>query len=141
MTISPDFTPLSSLTGGLVIGLAATLFLFSTGRVAGISGIAKGIRFDRDAFWRLSFLSGLVLGGLLIAWIYPAAKASSEALNALSPLYLISAGLLVGLGTGIGNGFTSGHGVCGLARFSRRSLLATLIFMASGMLTVWILRH
>ncbi|MDI9333818.1 MAG: YeeE/YedE family protein [Cytophagales bacterium] len=130
-----------SLAGGILIGLASWLVLASLGRVTGISGIASTALFERphaDSYadaWRWFFLVGLIFGGALFAaWLHtpPAALRS--------PWLLIVAGLLVGFGTVIGSGCTSGHGVCGIGRRSVRSLLATCTFMAAGVLTVWIMK-
>lgn len=127
-----DFT--FALLGGILIGLASVLLWVSLGRVAGISGIVSAL-FTKplcDYGWRLSFILGLVLGGFL----------TTRALNLdiqtpqISFATLITAGLLVGFGTVIGSGCTSGHGVCGLGRLSHRSLVAVLVFMTTGMLTV-----
>lgn len=134
------FTPVSSLLGGILIGLSAAALLIGHGRIAGISSILDGALRNRggELAWRLLFLVGLVIGGLLIAWIYPQAFPTYH--ESSGPL-LIAAGLLVGFGTRLGNGCTSGHGVCGIGRLSPRSLLATLTFIASGAATVFIVRH
>jgi uncharacterized membrane protein YedE/YeeE len=133
------FNPWASLAGGLLLGLAAAAFILLNGRVLGISGIVGGlIRPQRgDAGWRLAFLAGLVLAPL--AWSLFAAPAVPR-IDA-GPVILVAAGLLVGWGTRHGCGCTSGHGVCGLARLSPRSLVATLAFMAAGFATVFALRH
>jgi len=133
------FTPLASLGGGILIGLAAALLLLANGRVAGISGIAGGLlRPARgDIGWRLAFLLGLVAAPL--AWL--AFQAMPPAQIDHSPALLTVSGLLVGIGTRFGNGCTSGHGVCGIARFSPRSLVATLGFMLAGFVTVYAVRH
>lgn len=134
------FTPISALAGGLLIGLAAALLIVLQGRVAGISGIVGGI-FRRgppqDIAWRAAFVLGLVLAPALFALFapLPASHIDSDT-NAL-----LLAGLLVGIGTRIGSGCTSGHGVCGLSRRSPRSLVATSGFMAAGFITVFLLRH
>ena len=128
-----------ALAGGLLIGAAAMLLLFFNGRVAGISGITWGAFANRDdRAWRWFFLLGLVLGPLLFHWVSGVAlPAPNDA-----PLgVLLAAGLLVGLGVRMGCGCTSGHGVCGLGRRSLRSLVATLTFMATGIVTVFLLRH
>lgn len=134
-----DFTPWTALTGGLLIGLAAALFLLLNGRIAGISGILGGLLSPTrgDIVWRLAFIGGLI--GAPLAWIMMADLPPIE-INAGYPS-LIIAGLLVGVGTRYGSGCTSGHGVCGLARLSLRSLAATLSFMAAGFITVYIIRH
>jgi hypothetical protein len=125
-----NFTPWSALAGGALIGLAASLLLVANGRVAGISGILGGVVVPvRDEVpWRLAFLVGLVASGLVLSLSMPGAIGASP-----RPLPLMAlAGLFVGVGTRLGNGCTSGHGVCGLARSSPRSLVATLTFMATG---------
>jgi uncharacterized membrane protein YedE/YeeE len=133
------FTPLPSLLGGLLIGLAAVLFILLNGRIAGISGILGGLLRPRagDIAWRLAFVAGILVAPLLwgLAGALPAIT-----VDAGYPL-LIAAGLLVGISTRYGAGCTSGHGVCGLSRLSPRSLVATLAFMASGFVTVYIIRH
>lgn len=138
-----NFTPGPALLGGALIGLAAAFLLLAKGRVAGISGIAGGIIYPEskeDISWRLVFLIGLVLGG----FIYQASGfgAGVEHIEAIvSTPMLIVGGLLVGIGTQVGTGCTSGHGICGLARRSPRSLVATLCFMGSAIVTVYITRH
>ncbi|WP_286219764.1 YeeE/YedE family protein [Marinobacter apostichopi] len=134
-----DFTPWTALAGGLLIGLAAALFLLLNGRIAGISGIVGGLLSPSrgDIVWRFAFMAGLI--GAPIAWLMVADLPPIE-INAGYPS-LIIAGLLVGLGTRYGSGCTSGHGVCGLSRLSLRSLAATLSFMAAGFITVYIIRH
>lgn len=133
------FTPVQALVGGLLIGAAATLTLWTSGRIAGISGILAGSLFQKgqEAFWRGLFLCGLLLGGATYSLFNGGLEIETEA----TPLMTILAGLLVGFGTRMGNGCTSGHGVCGIARFSRRSLVATITFMMVAMLTVWVIRH
>ena len=135
-----DFTPIPSLVGGMLIGLAASLLLLTHGRVAGISGLYGGAlrRGATDRSFRLTFLAGLVLTGLALRFIVPSAFATSW--NASLPIAL-AAGLFVGFGTQLGNGCTSGHGVCGLSRLSLRSFVATLTFMATAGVTVFIVRH
>ena len=135
------FTPYSALLGGALIGLAATLLLALNGRIAGVSGILAGmvpVRGGEDGQWRLLFLAGLVAG----AGLHRLVIAPEAAITFAAPLpILIAGGLLVGLGTRIGGGCTSGHGVCGMARLSRRSLVATLTFMATAMITVFVTQH
>jgi uncharacterized membrane protein YedE/YeeE len=135
-----DFTPIPALIGGAFIGLAASLFLATHGRVAGISGIYGGvIRGDSGAFrMRLFFIAGLILAAVVIRIVRPEAYASGW--TPAAPLAL-AAGLLVGVGTQLGNGCTSGHGVCGLSRLSIRSLVATLTFMGTAFATVFVVRH
>ncbi|MEO7496558.1 MAG: YeeE/YedE family protein [Massilia sp.] len=133
------FTPWASLAGGLMIGLAAALFLFFNGRIAGISGIVGGLLRPSggDIGWRLAFIAGM-LGVPLVYGL--AARLPAVEVEA-GPALLIFAGLLVGVGTRYGAGCTSGHGICGLSRRSPRSLVATLAFMAAGFATVYVARH
>lgn len=138
--MTTTFTPYSSLFGGMLIGLAATVLWLGLGKTAGISGIiSRALTAAEDRAWRIAFLLGLVSAGLLVRVVYPAFLFDLH-VSSSGPL-LITAGLLVGFGTRLGNGCTSGHGVCGLARLSARSIVATLVFMATGMATVWIVRH
>jgi uncharacterized protein len=135
-----DFTPVSALIGGALIGLAASIFLLTHGRVAGISGMLGGV-LRRDAGYRAvrwSFLAGLVVTGALTGAMYPEAFATRW--TAPLPVALV-AGLLVGFGTQLGDGCTSGHGVCGLSRLSIRSGIATITFMMTGFATVFVVRH
>ncbi len=133
------FTPYSALLGGSLIGLAACVLLLSIGRIAGVSGIVGGLvaRAQSDRSWRLAFVLGLVAG----CWLVRLAGNDAQPIIAASAPELVLAGLLVGFGTRLGNGCTSGHGVCGLARLSPRSLAATLTFMAAGAVTVFVMRH
>lgn len=137
------FTPWSSLAGGVLIGLAAAGMVVLLGRVTGISGIV-GALLQRGSWrnagawsWRLAFVLGLLAAPLVWQWFAPLPAMEMPR----SPLLIVLAGLLVGFGTRLGSGCTSGHGVCGLSRLSLRSLAATLTFMATGVLTVWVLRH
>ncbi len=134
-----SFTPVSALAGGALIGLSAMLFMLLNGRIAGISGIVGGLLRPQagDVGWRLAFLAGLI-GAPLVYSLVTAIPAIQ--IDAGYPL-LVTAGLLVGVGTRIGSGCTSGHGVCGLSRGSVRSLVATLAFMAAGFATVYLMRH
>jgi uncharacterized membrane protein YedE/YeeE len=136
---STHFTPLASLAGGLMIGLAAALLLLANGRIAGISGIVGGLlRPARgDIGWRLAFLAGLFVAPLV--WL--AMQAMPPAQIDHTPALLAVSGLLVGIGTRFGSGCTSGHGVCGIARLSPRSLMATACFMLAGFLTVYVTHH
>lgn len=133
------FTPWMSLAGGMLIGLAATLFILLEGRIAGISGILGGLLAPRrgDVAWRLLFLGGLVAAPLV--WTLFAQVPEVRIDAGLSTL--LAAGLLVGIGTRYGAGCTSGHGVCGVSRLSPRSMVATTVFVAAGFATVWLLRH
>ena len=133
------FTPWSSLAGGLLIGVAAAMFALLNGRIAGVSGVLGGLlRPARgDVAWRVAFVAGLVgapLAYLLLAGLPPIRIDAGYGA-------LVAAGLLVGIGTRYGSGCTSGHGVCGLSRFSPRSLVATVAFMGAGFATVYLLRH
>jgi len=125
--------------GGLLIGAAASLLFLTHGKVAGISGIVGGLLQPRtaDTPWRMLFVTGLVAGGGMLVLVMPSmlVEPTSRSLGAVA-----AAGVLVGLGTRIGNGCTSGHGVCGLSRFSARSFIATLTFMATGVLTATIIQ-
>jgi uncharacterized membrane protein YedE/YeeE len=135
-----NFTPISSLIGGMLIGLSASALLLFDGKIAGISGIVGGILSPakNDTLWRLLFVVGLLTGGFFFYHISPQ---SFEIGISRSTGALILAGLLVGFGSRLGNGCTSGHGVCGISRFSKRSILATVTFMATGILTVFIINH
>lgn len=137
-----NFTPLSATLGGALIGLSAAFLLLVKGRVAGISGIFGGIVYPEkgDVSWRILFIAGLVIGGFIYQWL--GAGAGVDHIQAVvGTPWLITAGLLVGIGTTIGTGCTSGHGICGLARRSPRSLVATVTFMATAFVTVYIVRH
>jgi len=140
MTIDwAHFTPLWSTIGGLLIGLAASLFILFHGRIMGVSGILGGLirPLKGDIGWRVIFFLGLISApiGARFFGLMPEIEIDG------SPLQLIVAGLLVGFGTNLGSGCTSGHGVCGIARLSPRSITATLTFMATGVLTVWVIHH
>ena len=133
------FTPWSSLAGGLLIGVAAAMFLLFNGRIAGISGIIGGLLRPAagDIGWRIAFVAGL-LGAPVVYGL--AARLPPVHVDA-SVTTLVVAGLLVGAGTRYGSGCTSGHGVCGLSRLSPRSMIATASFMLAGFVTVFIMRH
>jgi hypothetical protein len=133
------FTPVSAALGGSFIGLSAALLWIANGRIAGISGILGRLASPprSDLGWRLAFLAGLVVVPLLSALVVAPPTIVMEA----SPVALVGAGLLVGFGTRLGGGCTSGHGVCGIARLSRRSITATALFMTSAAVTVFIVRH
>lgn len=139
--MSASFTPLPALIGGLMIGAAASILWLVLGRIAGISGIlGRALRGAAGAerVWRLLFLAGLPLGAWLAVWLgWAAAQTAPPDQLGLA----VAGGLLVGFGTRLGSGCTSGHGICGLARLSPRSLMATVIFMAAGMASVFVLRH
>jgi uncharacterized membrane protein YedE/YeeE len=134
------FTPYTALGGGLLIGAAAVLLLYLNGRIAGISGILNGAlaRQAGDTAWRVAFLAGLLGGGAAFWWLTPHAFAPRQGFPMPA---LLAAGFLVGFGTRLGSGCTSGHGVCGLGRRSLRSLTATVVFVGCGMLTVYLTRH
>lgn len=137
--------PWAAVAGGALIGAAAVVLLATTGRVAGISGIAAGsVRATPgDRGWRWAFLLGLLAaaGGVLCWQAVPDQAPRDLLRDALPAWQLVGAGLLVGFGTRLGNGCTSGHGVCGMARGSMRSLLAVLVFIACAMLTTFLIRH
>jgi uncharacterized membrane protein YedE/YeeE len=126
---------MESIIGGIIIGIAVSMMLLFNGRVAGISGIAGGILNPKisDKKWRLFFLLGLLSGGFILNYLRPS---SFTLISYASPLDYIVAGFLVGFGTLLGSGCTSGHGVCGISRFSKRSIISTLIFIISGILGV-----
>jgi uncharacterized membrane protein YedE/YeeE len=135
--MQPWFT---ALLGGVLIGVAASVLLWLNGRIAGVSGILNGVVFRRagDVSWRLAFLIGLMAaGGLYMATVPGASLPRTD----YSRTGLIVAGLLVGFGTRMGNGCTSGHGVCGLGRLSLRSLAAVITFMATAIATTFVVRH
>jgi uncharacterized protein len=135
-----NFTPLASLAGGVLIGLSASAMLLLDGKIAGISGILAGVLkpVKGDTLWRICFLTGLLAGGLLLKELLP--RAFEFDLIRPFPLLAI-AGLLVGFGTRLGSGCTSGHGVCGVSRLSPRSLVATATFIFTGALVVYLLNH
>jgi uncharacterized membrane protein YedE/YeeE len=131
------------LVGGALIGLSASLMLLFNGRVAGISGIAGALLSPvrGDTGWRLLFLAGLLAGGVLLRLVRPELFGAPAAVSPGGLALLAGAGLLVGIGSRLGNGCTSGHGVCGISRGSWRSIAATLTFMTTGFLTVFVVRH
>jgi len=133
------FTPVSALAGGALIGVAVAMFLWFNGRIAGISGVLGGLLAPvrGDIAWRVAFIAGLVAAPLLYLLVVARPVVQIEASFAA----LVLAGLLVGVGTRYGSGCTSGHGVCGLSRFSPRSLVATVLFMLAGFATVYVIRH
>lgn len=135
-----SFTPAAALAGGALIGLAAAVLMLVNGRVAGISGILGGLLnpADRDPRWRIAFLVGLVVA----PWLYPLIGGALPDTRPVAGIpVLIAAGVLVGVGTRLGGGCTSGHGVCGVARLSARSAMATATFMAAAIVTVFVVRH
>ncbi|MDJ0649764.1 MAG: YeeE/YedE family protein [Xenococcaceae cyanobacterium MO_188.B19] len=130
---------LTALSGGMLIGLSATILLAFDGRIAGISGIINGaIREGRKESWRWFFIIGMLTGGLFYKYFLLPETTVSFSFN---PWSMVVGGLLVGFGTKMGNGCTSGHGVCGLGRLSSRSLIAVIIFMTTAIVTVWFTRH
>lgn len=133
------FTPWTSAAGGILLGLASALFILFSGRILGISGIVGGLLSPRagDIAWRMAFVVGLLVAPALY-WLI---AGPSEARIDASWGMVVLAGLLVGVGTRMGSGCTSGHGVCGLSRLSPRSLVATLSFMGAGFVTVYAIRH
>ncbi len=136
-----NFTPITSLIGGALIGLSAAVLMLMNGKIAGISGIVGGLLdppSKGDAGWRIAFLLGLLATGAIAATVAPAMVTSTVSRSSGA---IVAAGLLVGLGTRLGNGCTSGHGVCGLSRFSGRSLVATLVFMLTGGIAVFVGQH
>ena len=136
------FTPWASLSGGVLLGVSAALFILLNGRVLGISGILGGLLPPKmgDAGWRIAFLLGMLAAPLLYGLLAPAGFAKAPTIDA-GFATIVAAGLLVGLGTRYGSGCTSGHGVCGLSRLSPRSLVATLAFMGAGFVMVFVVRH
>ena len=135
-----SFTPIPSLLGGMILGLAAALYIFLHGRILGVSGIVAGLLHPKviDSAWRLSLVLGLISAPFLAALFFgiiPIVEIDS------SWIAIVIAGLLVGFGAHYGSGCTSGHGICGLARLSPRSLVATLAFMSAGFVMVFIIRH
>ena len=137
--IEPGTIP-SALAGGAIIGVAAVLMLGLNGRIMGVSGIAAGLiaRNSDDRFVRALFLIGMVCGGLAVAQLFPAAMPGAATSNLP---WLMAAGFIVGFGTRLGGGCTSGHGVCGMSRMSLRSVVATCVFMLVAMVTVFVVRH
>ena len=137
-----SFAPVSGLIGGVLIGLAAIILMLTVGRIAGVCGIVVNTMNASDAagrLWRLAFILGLPLGALLVTAL-GLKDWSSITFPATMPT-TVMAGLIVGVGATVGSGCTSGHGICGLARFSVRSVVATVTFMATGVATVFIIRH
>ncbi len=138
------FTPLPAAIGGAMIGLSAVLLMALNGRIAGISGIVAGIMAPirgegrAELSWRLAFVAGLIFAPLLVS----VARGELVAVSAPHPAWMMAlGGLLVGYGTRLGSGCTSGHGVCGIARLSKRSFVATAMFMATAIVTVFVLHH
>ncbi len=136
-----EFTPMLSLFGGILIGLASVALMAVHGRIAGINGIVNGLLASpqsADWAWRAAFILGLICSPLALL----AATGSMPDISVpVQPVMLVAGGFLVGIGASLGSGCTSGHGVCGIARFSARSISATLTFMTAGLITVYVLRH
>ena len=133
-----NFTLLNSLFGGILIGIAALIIILTNGRIMGISGILGNLMTLKETdqiYWRIAFLLGVLIGPLIFTILFKEIKSEMVA----NTTFLIISGFLVGLGTSLGNGCTSGHGICGLSRFSIRSIVATLVFVISGMITVYLI--
>tara|TARA_B100002051_G_C16596510_1_gene565671 strand:+ start:272 stop:703 length:432 start_codon:yes stop_codon:yes gene_type:complete len=131
-----NFTLLNSLIGGILIGIAAIIVFLVNGRIMGISGIIGNLITHKETdqiYWRIIFILGVLIGPLLFIIFFKEIKSEMVA----NTTFLILSGFLVGLGTSLGNGCTSGHGICGLSRFSIRSIVATFVFVISGMITVY----
>ncbi|MCX5590522.1 YeeE/YedE family protein [Alcaligenes endophyticus] len=133
------FTPWTALLGGVLIGVAASMLLWLNGRILGVSGIVGNLMASqqKDGAWRWAWLVGV----LLSPYVFQALGGQVPVPEIPNWIWVVVAGLIVGVGTSMGSGCTSGHGVCGLARLSRRSLVAVLCFMTSGFVTVYVLRH
>lgn len=132
---SVAFTPVSAALGGLMIGIAVAVLLLFNGRIAGISGVFANM-FTKQSGWRIAFIAGLAGA----PWVYRLFAGQPDVVIAADYPLLIAAGLLVGFGTRLGNGCTSGHGICGMARLSKRSFAAVAVFMVSAFLTVWLMK-
>lgn len=135
-----DFTPFEAILGGSLIGLASVLLMAFHGRIAGMTGILAGVLppFQKDWDWRITFLIGAILGPVVVT-MFTGQPVPFE--NPVSMTAVIIGGIIVGVGVNYGSGCTSGHGVCGMARLSLRSITATLTFMAATFVTVYIVRH
>jgi len=135
-----NFTPIASLLGGMLIGIAALILLAFNGHIAGVTGVARGVLTPKqnDTLWRVVFLLGLIVGPFVFQAVSGETIAST--ITSSTPVLVIG-GLLVGFGTSMGNGCTSGHGICGLGRVSKRSMAATGAFMATAIVTVYMMRH
>ncbi len=136
------FTPWSSLTGGVLLGVASAIFILINGRILGISGILGGLLPPKlgDASWRIAFLLGMFAAPTVFHAVVPVEYITAPRIEATEWMIVV-AGLLVGVGTRYASGCTSGHGVCGLSRLSPRSLVATASFMSAGFVTVYVVRH
>lgn len=136
-----EFTPILSFGGGLLIGLAAVALMMLHGRIAGINGIAGGLlslQINSDWAWRAAFLAGMIASPLMLLGV---TGQMPEIDVPVSPVLLLVGGFLTGIGATFGSGCTSGHGVCGMSRLSARSIVATITFMATGGITVFLIRH
>jgi uncharacterized membrane protein YedE/YeeE len=136
-----NFTPYSSLAGGILLGISASILMYLNGRIAGISGIVGGILNNPSAAekaWRGAFVVGIIGGASVYAYFFPV---SIEPREHVTTALLIVGGLIVGFGTAMGGGCTSGHGVCGISRFSLRSITATMVFLVAGIATVYIVNQ
>lgn len=135
-----NFTPYSAFAGGILIGISVTVMLYFNGRITGVSGIISELLTPKagEWLWRLVFIFGLIFGSFLFVYLFPGFYTPR---TDFPVSLLIIGGLLVGFGTKLGSGCTSGHGICGLAQLSTRSLVATVVFMFSGAVTVYIIRH
>ena len=135
-----NFTPVSAAIGGVLIGLSAVLLMLLTGRIAGISGIFSGLLNlrDEDKGWRIAFIAGLILAPIIAGAIGYGMTSPTLPANWV---IIVAAGLLVGFGTRLGGGCTSGHGICGVGRLSMRSVTATIVFMVTAVITVAITHH
>jgi uncharacterized membrane protein YedE/YeeE len=136
------FTPLASLTGGIILGIGSAIFILVNGRILGISGILGGLLPPKvgDTTWRLAFMLGLFAAPSVFHAVVPAEYITAPRIDA-TDMMVVVAGLLVGIGTRYASGCTSGHGVCGLSRLSPRSLVATVSFMSAGFAMVYVMRH
>jgi uncharacterized protein len=134
------FTPILSTIGGALIGLAAIALLLANGRIAGISGITAGVLHPKEGntLWRVLFIAGMLFGALLVLWFHPA---SLEIRIDVSNAAILLGGFLVGIGARIGNGCTSGHGVCGVGRLAPRSIVASVTFFGLAVMTSYLIRH
>ncbi len=136
------FTPLASLTGGIILGIGSAIFILVNGRILGISGILGGLLPPKvgDTTWRIAFMLGLFAAPTVFHAVVPAEFITTPRIDA-TDMMVVVAGLLVGIGTRYASGCTSGHGVCGLSRLSPRSLVATVSFMSAGFAMVYVMRH
>jgi uncharacterized protein len=136
-----EFNWITSLFGGFLLGLSAMLLLVFRGDVAGINGMVSGVLSFKwqEMGWRINFIIGLILGVVIYQWVYGSSSLVLEPL--VDTQWVIFAGFIVGIGATIGNGCTSGHGICGISRFSMRSIVATITFISTGIVTVYLVHH